>query len=111
VSRSSVLRSETCAPSSSWVMEFCSLFVDCRDEDDAKTIVRALRYRAGLVARTAFGVSPGRPIQGADVAAVGMSARNGLGAAWRALGGYKSCRPIWLPLESADRRPVLMLSR
>jgi len=43
------------------------MLVDCRDEDDAKTIVQGLRYRSGLVARTAIGISPARRIEGADL--------------------------------------------
>ena len=68
LSRSLVSPREPLASISSWVIEYGTLLVDCRDEDDAKTIVRGLRYRGGLVARTAIGVSPGRRIEGADLA-------------------------------------------
>ena len=68
LSRLSILPREPLAASPSWVIEYGSLLVDCRDENDAKTIIRGLRYRGGLVARTALGVSPRRRIEGADLA-------------------------------------------
>jgi hypothetical protein len=49
-----------------WVIEFGTLTVDCRDEEDAKRIVRRLHYRAE-VARTAYGVLPGKRFEGADL--------------------------------------------
>jgi hypothetical protein len=39
-----------------WVVEYGTLIVDCRDEEDAKRIVRSLRQRARVIARTACGV-------------------------------------------------------
>lgn len=50
-----------------WVIEYGTLNVDCRDEEDAKQIVRSLRQRARVIARTAYGVSPGRRLEGADL--------------------------------------------
>ena len=50
-----------------WVIEYGTLNVDCRDEEDAKRIVRSLRQRARVIARTAYGVSPGRRLEGADL--------------------------------------------
>ena len=50
-----------------WVIEYGTLNVDCRDEEDAKRIVRGLRNRARVVARTAFGVFPGRRLEGANL--------------------------------------------
>ena len=50
-----------------WVIEYGTLNVDCRDEEDAKRIVRGLRNRARVVARTAFGVFPGKRLEGADL--------------------------------------------
>ena len=51
-----------------WVIEYGTLNVDCRDEEDAKRIVRSLRQRARVIARTAYGVSPGRRLEGMDLA-------------------------------------------
>jgi hypothetical protein len=51
-----------------WVIEYGALNVDCRDEEDAKRIVRGLRYGARVVARTAYGVFPGRRLEGVDLA-------------------------------------------
>jgi hypothetical protein len=50
-----------------WVIEWGTLSVDCRDEEDAKKIVRGLRPEGRLIARTAFGVSPRRWIEGRDL--------------------------------------------
>jgi hypothetical protein len=50
-----------------WVIEYGTLTVDCRDEEDAKRIVRRLHYRAEVVARTAYGVLPGKRFEGADL--------------------------------------------
>ena len=50
-----------------WVVEYGTLNVDCRDEEDAKHIVRSLRQRARVIARTAYGVLPGRRLEGADL--------------------------------------------
>jgi hypothetical protein len=50
-----------------WVIEYGTLIVDCRDEEDAKRIVRSLRQRARVIARTAYGVFPGRRFEGADL--------------------------------------------
>jgi hypothetical protein len=50
-----------------WVIEYGTLNVDCRDEEDAKRIVRGLHHRAGVIARTAYGVFPGRRLEGADL--------------------------------------------
>jgi hypothetical protein len=54
--------------SEGWVIEYGTLNVDCRDEEDAKRIVRSLRHRARVIARTAYGVLPGRRLEGADLA-------------------------------------------
>jgi hypothetical protein len=51
-----------------WVIEYGTLSIDCRDEADAKKIVRGLHQRGSLVARTAFGVLPGRRLEGEDLA-------------------------------------------
>jgi hypothetical protein len=51
-----------------WVIEYGTLNVDCRDEEDAKRIVRSLSHRARVIARTAYGASPGRRLEGADLA-------------------------------------------
>jgi hypothetical protein len=67
MSRTLDQQGETLASNSNWVIEQGSLSIDCRDEGDAKAMVRRLRQRGRLVARTAFGVSPGRRIEGADV--------------------------------------------
>jgi hypothetical protein len=67
VSKSSVQQGERLASSSCWVIEYDTLSIDCRDEDDAKAMVRRLRQKGTLVARTAFGVVPGRRIEGADL--------------------------------------------
>jgi hypothetical protein len=53
--------------SDGWVIEYGTLNVDCRDEEDAKRIVRSLRQRARVIARTAYGVLPGRRLEGADL--------------------------------------------
>jgi hypothetical protein len=50
-----------------WVIEYGTLIVDCRDEEDAKRIVRSLHLRARLIARTGYGVLPGRRLEGADL--------------------------------------------
>jgi len=50
-----------------WVIEYGTLTVDCRDEEDAKRIVRGLRHRARVIARTAYGVSPARRLEGTDL--------------------------------------------
>jgi hypothetical protein len=51
-----------------WVVEYGPMSIDCRDEEDAKRIVRSLRRRKGrVVARTAGGVSPRRWFEGADL--------------------------------------------
>jgi hypothetical protein len=51
-----------------WVVEYGHLSIDCRDEEDAKRVVRNLRRRKGrIVARTAFGVSPRRWFEGEDL--------------------------------------------
>jgi hypothetical protein len=50
-----------------WVIQYGTLIVDCRDEEDAKRIVRSLRHRARLIARTGYGVLPGRRLEGADL--------------------------------------------
>ena len=51
-----------------WVVEYGPLSIDCRDEEDAKGIVRSLRRRRGrVVARTADGVSPRRRFEGEDL--------------------------------------------
>ena len=50
-----------------WVIEYGTLIVDCRDEEDAKRIVRSLRHRARAIARTGYGVLPGRRLEGADL--------------------------------------------
>lgn len=50
-----------------WVIEYGTLIVDCRDEEDAKRIVRSLRQRAKVIARTGYGISPGRRLEGADL--------------------------------------------
>ncbi len=50
-----------------WVIEYGTLIVDCRDEDDAKCIVRSLRHRARVIARTGYGVFPGKRLEGADL--------------------------------------------
>jgi hypothetical protein len=50
-----------------WVIEYGTLNVDCRDEEDAKRIVRSLRERARIIARTAYGVLAGRRLEGADL--------------------------------------------
>jgi hypothetical protein len=50
-----------------WVIEYGTLIVDCRDEEDAKRIVRSLRQRARVIARTGYGVLPGRRLEGADL--------------------------------------------
>jgi hypothetical protein len=52
----------------SWVIEYGTLTVDCRDEEDAKRIVRDLHRRARLIARTAYGVFPVRRLEGVDLA-------------------------------------------
>jgi len=52
----------------SWVIEYGTLTVDCRDEEDAKRIVRGLHLRARVVARTGYGVFPIRILEGADLA-------------------------------------------
>jgi hypothetical protein len=67
MSRSSFQQGEPLASNSKWVIEYGNLSVDCRDEDDAKAMVRRLRQKGKLVARTAFGVSPGRRIEGVDI--------------------------------------------
>ena len=41
--------------------------VTLADEEDAKRIVRRLHYRAEVVARTAYGVLPGKRFEGADL--------------------------------------------
>jgi hypothetical protein len=51
-----------------WVIEYGNLIVDCRDEEDAKRIVRGLRHRARVIARTGYGSIPGRRLEGADLA-------------------------------------------
>jgi hypothetical protein len=48
-----------------WVIEYGTLIVDCRDEEDAKRIVGSLRHRARVIAR--YGVLPGRWLEGADL--------------------------------------------
>jgi hypothetical protein len=50
-----------------WVIEYGTLTVDCRDEEDAKRIVRNLRNRARVIARTGYGVLPGRRLEGEDL--------------------------------------------
>ena len=51
-----------------WVVEYGPMSIDCLDEEDAKRIVRSLRRRKGrVVARTAFGVSPRRWVEGEDL--------------------------------------------
>jgi len=50
-----------------WVIEYGTLIVDCRDEEDAKHIVRGLRHRAGVIARTGYGIFPARMLGGADL--------------------------------------------
>jgi hypothetical protein len=50
-----------------WVIEYGTLNVDCRDEEDAKRIVRGLHRRARVIARTAYGVLPGRRLEGTDL--------------------------------------------
>jgi hypothetical protein len=50
-----------------WVIEYGTLNVDCRDEEDAKRIVRGLHHRARVIVRTAYGVFPGRRLEGADL--------------------------------------------
>ena len=50
-----------------WVIEYGTLIVDCRDEEDARRIVRGLRHRARVIARTGYGVLPGRRLEGADL--------------------------------------------
>jgi hypothetical protein len=50
-----------------WVIEYGTLTVDCRDEEDAKRIVRRLHRRAKVIARTAYGVLPGKRLEGADM--------------------------------------------
>jgi hypothetical protein len=52
----------------SWVIEYGTLTVDCRDEEDAKRIVRGLYRRARVAARTGYGVFPARRLEGADLA-------------------------------------------
>jgi hypothetical protein len=52
----------------SWVIEYGTLTVDCRDEEDAKRIVRSLHRRARVIARTGYGVLPVRRLEGADLA-------------------------------------------
>jgi hypothetical protein len=52
----------------SWVIEYGTLTVDCRDEEDAKRIVRGLHHRARVIARTGYGVIPIRILEGADLA-------------------------------------------
>jgi hypothetical protein len=48
-----------------WVVEYGPMSIDCRDEEDAKRIVRSLRRR--VVARTADGASPRRWFEGEDL--------------------------------------------
>jgi hypothetical protein len=55
------------ANSLGWVVEYGTLIVDCRDEEDAKRIVRSLRQRARVIARTAYGAFPGKRFEGADL--------------------------------------------
>jgi len=50
-----------------WVIEYGTLIVDCRDEEDAKRIVRGLRNRARVIARTGHGAFPGRRLEGEDL--------------------------------------------
>jgi hypothetical protein len=50
-----------------WVIEYGTLTVDCRDEEDAKRIVRNLRNRARVIARTGYGALPGRRLEGEDL--------------------------------------------
>lgn len=54
-------------PLGGWVVEYGTLSIDCRDEEDAKGIVRSLRQRGRVIARTAYGVSPGRRLEGEDL--------------------------------------------
>jgi hypothetical protein len=63
-----VFSGDQVANSGGWVIEYGTLNVDCRDEEDAKRIVRSLRQRARVIARTAYGVSPGRRLEGMDLA-------------------------------------------
>lgn len=51
----------------SWVIEYGTLTVDCRDEEDAKRIVRGLHHRARVIARTGYGVLPEKRFAGADL--------------------------------------------
>jgi hypothetical protein len=51
-----------------WVIEYGTLTVQCRDEEDAKRIVRGLHRRAGVIARTGYGVLPVRRLEGPDLA-------------------------------------------
>jgi hypothetical protein len=51
----------------SWVIEYGTLTVDCRDEEDAKRIVRGLYRRARVIARTGYGAFPMRRLEGADL--------------------------------------------
>jgi hypothetical protein len=50
-----------------WVIEYGTLTVDCRDEEDAKRLVRGLHRRARVIARTGYGVFPMRRLEGADL--------------------------------------------
>jgi hypothetical protein len=50
-----------------WVIEYGTLIVDCRDEEDAKRIVRGLRHRARVIARTGYGTLPAKRLEGADL--------------------------------------------
>jgi hypothetical protein len=48
-----------------WIIEYGTLNVDCRDEED---VVRGLRWGARVAARIAYGVFPGRRLEGANLA-------------------------------------------
>jgi hypothetical protein len=51
-----------------WVVEYGPLSIDCRDEEDAKKVVRNLRRRKGrVIARTADGASPRRWFESQDL--------------------------------------------
>jgi len=67
MTRSSNLQSEATDSPAPWVIEYGTLSIDCRNEDDAKTIARGLRHRGRLIVRTAFGVSPARRFEDEDL--------------------------------------------
>jgi hypothetical protein len=51
-----------------WIVEYGTLTVDCRDEEDAKRVVRGLHHRARVIARTGYGILPARRLEGAELA-------------------------------------------